>query len=323
MTPSAFPSPRVLVGWLKHLSHSRPVHALAAGTVAVTWVEAAFREEVAAPIEPLTDAVLRALALRGTAAPAELDRLLHLGESRVAVALRDATRGGLADPLADGRYRARPEVDRPKRYAVRRHRLAVRNGRPLPLPDPGPFAVPAPPGPSSSPRRWAWLHDMLARRETDSPPAADFLSPDSPDGGWRAVPLVRDDAMTAALALDGDGVLSVYPIADGELSGEPVLRLAGDTAREAFPEAFADPPTAELMAAWAGWARSRAVPAEETADVRVTLDGLRLRVELPPRLTDWLRANRADVFAGETWLWVGDGPVRRAAALTVGEYNRP
>src|SRR5205823_6071266 len=153
----AFPAPRTIAGWLKHLSRSRPVHALAAGPVAVRWIEAAFREEVAATADPLTDTVLRAVALRGSASPAELDRLLHLGEHRVAAVLREA-------------------ADRPKRSDVRRLRLAFRNGVRLPLADPGPFAVPASSGPAVRPHGWAWLRDRLA------PGGDGLLSPDDPAG---------------------------------------------------------------------------------------------------------------------------------------------
>ena len=319
MTPPAFPSPRVVAGWLKHLAHSRPVHALAAGAVTFTRVEAAFREEVPAPPDPLADNVLRALAIRRTATAADLARLLHLGEPQVAAALREAVRAGRAEALTGQRFRPRPAADRPKRYEVGRRRLALRNGRLLSLPDPGPMLVPAPPGPTAAPRGWSWIRDRLALHGPDDLPATDLLSPDDPEVGWRAVSLERDEFMTLVLALDAGGSLAVYPVttADAELPAAPALRLDGDAAREAFPEVFAQPTGAERAAAWTGWARSRAVPPDDLSAAAVALDGLRLRVEPPPRLADWLRANRADLFAGETWLWVGDGPVRRAAALDV------
>lgn len=291
MNPPAFPAPRVVAGWLAHLSRSRPVHALAAGTVTVRRIEAALREDAAAS-DPLTRAVHRARAVRG-ATPAELDRLLHLGEQRVDAVLRDA-------------------AGRPGRHAVGRRRFAFRNGVRLPLPDPGPFAVPAWSGPAVRPYGWAWLRERLAAEGDD------LLSPDDPAAGWRAVVLERDDPLTLVLALDADGTVAAYPTAsaDAELPSEPLLRLEGGAAREAFPEVFAAP-EADSAAAWAGWAASRAVPADDISAARAVLDGLRLRVEPPPRLTDWLRANRAEVFAGEMWLWVGGGPVRRAAALTL------
>lgn len=288
MTPPAFPAPRVVAGWLKHLSRTRPVHALAAGTITVRWIEAAVRGAATPPSDPLADAVLRARTLRGAVSPAELDRLLHLGEERVAAVLRE----GLA---------------RPPGSAVRR-RFAFRHGVHLPLPDPGPFAVPVKSGASVRPHGWAWLRDRLG------PDVGELLAP----GDWRAVPLERDDPLTVVLALDG-GTVAVYPTAsaDAGLPADPTARVEGDAARVAFPELFAAPSDGEPAAAWGAWAASRAVPADDVPSTRVTLDGLRLRLEAPPRLADWLRANRADAFTGGTWVWVGGGAVRRAAELTV------
>ena len=101
------------------------------------------------------------------------------------------------------------------------------------------------------------------------------------------------------------------------LPGSMLLEVAERGGLRGVPEAFADPPAADLRAAWLAWAAAGGLPADDVPACELTLHGARLAVAAPARLADWLGANRPDAARGEAWVWVGGGPLRRAAVLTV------
>lgn len=322
--PLPFPGPKTVAGWWTRFAPDAT--ALVAGTVAFTRVEVGVTGTEPAPPDPLVAAVLRALAVTGPATAADLDRRLHVGPARVEAALRDAADRGLTDPPVRSVYSPGPgtpptDVGRSQRV-VKRIRLAFRDGQFLPAPDTGPFAV-GTGGPSEVHPIREWVVAAAGRpaawkRDANFPD----IAPDAvaaPEIGWRGVPLFRPDALTAVVTrTTADGV-AVFPAAgpDWHLAGDPLFTLAGEPAAAAFPELFAAPPDADLRAAWQGWAKSRSVPADDLAACRLALSGAKLEVHAPGVLAAWLRANRADVFRGDTWVWVGDGPLRRAAVLVV------
>lgn len=320
--PLPFPGPKTVAGWWTRFAPDAT--ALAAGTISFTRIEVGVIGTDLAPPDPLIAAVLRALAA-GPGTAADLDRLLHVGPARVEAALRDAAERGLLDAPVRSVYSPRPgPTSSPPAFrpVVRRIRLAFRDGQFLPAPDTGPFAA-ATGGPSEVPPVREWVV-AAAGRPTAWKRDANFpdIAPDAvaaPDIGWRGVPLFRPDALSAVVTRTTPDGIAVFPAAgpDWHLAGDPLLALAGEPAAAGFPELFADPLDADLRAAWQGWAKGRSVPADDLAACRLALNGAKLEVHAPDALAGWLRANRADVFRGDTWVWVGDGPLRRAAVLAV------
>jgi hypothetical protein len=283
-TTPPLPGPKTVAGWWTRFAPDAT--ALLAGTFPVTRVELGVRDTEPAPPDPLLAAVLRVLHAVGPGTAADLDRALHIGEARVEAALRDAVDRNLADPAVRRVWTPRPgPAPSPPaaRAVVRRVTLAVRDGVPL-----------EPVGP------------------LDLAPPETF--------GWRAVPVHATEPLTAVVTRTrADGVACFPAGPDWDLPAGPRFALPPPGAAAAFPELFADPPAADVRAAWLGWAKGRSVPADEAANCPVALGGVKLEVTAPPSLIAWLRANRADVFRGDTWVWVGPGPLRRAAVLDVKE----
>ena len=140
------------------------------------------------------------------------------------------------------------------------------------------------------------------------------------DRRWQAVPVEAGESVGLAVAGVSDGTARVFGYVSGpdwSLPDGTSFALAGEPARAAFPELFADPSDADLRAAWLGWAKFRGVPPDDVAACAVALDRHRLTVRAPRRLVEWLRAHRADVLGGDTWVWVGTGHLRRPAVIDV------
>lgn len=284
-TNPPLPGPKTVAGWWTRFAPDAT--ALLAGTFPFTRVEVGVRDTELAPPDPLLAAVLRVLHAVGPGSAADFDRVLHIGVARVEAALRDAVDRKLADPPVRSVYTPRPgPAPSPPatREVVRRVMLAYRDGALL---EPG-------------------SHLDLASPETF---------------GWRAVSVHTDDSLTAVVTRTLADGIACFPATgpDWHLPAEPMFAIPSPAARAAFPELFDDLTDTDLRSAWQGWAKGRAVPADELPGCRVALNGLKLEVTAPPSLMGWLRANRADLFRGDTWVWVGPGPLRRAVALDVRE----
>jgi hypothetical protein len=100
-------------------------------------------------------------------------------------------------------------------------------------------------------------------------------------------------------------------------ASEPVLTLE-NAWQELFPE-LADPLPDQLRQAWQAWALPRGLSQSQADACTLTLADNRLHVQAPSAVTDHLRATRSDVFKGDTWLLLGDGRVRKAVNLVLGE----
>ncbi len=283
-TNSPLPGPKTVAGWWTRFAPDAT--ALVAGPFSFTRVEVGVRDTEPAPPDPLLAAVLRVLHAAGPGTAADLDRVLHVGEARVEAALRNAVDRNLADP------------------SVRR----------VWTPRPGP--APSPPASRAGVRRVALAVRDGARLEPVGP--LDLAPPET--FGWRAVPVHTAESLTAVVVRTRSDGVACYPAGpDWHLPADPRFALPPPAAAAAFPELFADPPDAAARAAWLGWAKGRSVPADEATNCRVALNGVKLEVTVPPSLMGWLRANRADVFRGDTWVWADPGPLRRAAVLDVRE----
>src|SRR5205823_5215526 len=89
---------------------------------------------------------------------------------------------------------------------------------------------------------------------------------------------------------------------------EPAFTIQ-DAWPEAFPELTDPPPMEEIQRAWLAWCQPRGIPVEEAEACTLELVAERLRVLAPPVLLERL----PEALQGETWLLLGEGPVRRAA----------
>ncbi|OWK41780.1 hypothetical protein [Fimbriiglobus ruber] len=311
-----------------------------AGHVTVIHTEVLLETSVRQPLDPLTRAVLTSLPLVAPPTPDGLNSLLQIGEARVATALASARQRGLVEACRPADAVPCLRVTDAGRAALvdgvpdphwERVRFSFRNGQFVPLPavDLAQSST-APPG--DGPKRGLQLVRAATERPADWRAHACFPVPDGRVVGpgddvpewvrWRAVPIESASEVAVVVAAVGTadesaivGFVTAPP--DWPLADEPTFTMSGPPARAAFPELFAPVAPASLRAAWVGWAKSRAVPADNLNTSQLTLDGDRLVVAVPDRLGTWLRAHRADVFRGDTWVWVGDGPLRRPAQLDV------
>lgn len=333
MSLPTLPGAKAVAGWLARFPTAT---AIAAGRLPITWVDLPHRVRELAPPDPLLAATLRAAAHLAARTPPEaptpaaLDRLLRVGEARVAAALHDAEFSpGSSIAASDEKAPAfGPRHLEPPafRTAIRRTRLAFRDGAFLPLPDPGALG-PGLESPAGSAPVLDWVRDA-ANRPREWKQAAGFppdlgpgdLLPPGADGRFTGatVPLVQFDEVTAVVLRTPDRAIAFATAGpDWILPGDPTFTVVDARTSEAFPELDADPTPGEAAAAWEAWAKSRSVPGDDLPACRSTASGLRLAVEAPPRLATWLKTHRADLFRGDTWLWIGNGPLRRAATLHV------
>jgi hypothetical protein len=89
--------------------------------------------------------------------------------------------------------------------------------------------------------------------------------------------------------------------------------------QETFPELATEPPLEVWQQAWKTWCQPRGVPASEITACVLERHDYRLRVQVPKRLLDRLRATRSDALKGEAWLLPETGDIRPAALIEVHE----
>lgn len=322
------PAPRTVAAWWTTLAPLGPT-ALLAGWFTVLRTEVLVEASVLVPLDPITSAVLAVVATADGMTAAAVDRILRLGEPRVRSALAAASHLGYVTTestrltLTDtGRAALANGLATPSRS---RRRFAFRDGHSLPLPDPGPLLV----GPTQTTTLgmgtgWQLVVDATARSpqwKADAQFSTDFervvaASELSGPERWRAVPAEGTDAFAAVIvstqAGDVAGFVAAAP--DWVLASVPTFEFRGEAASAAFPELFGAASEDDVRGAWLSWAKSRTVPLEPAT---VSLNGHTLTVTVSAEFRDWLQANRADVFAGGTWVWIGEGEVRRAAVLDI------
>jgi hypothetical protein len=147
-----------------------------------------------------------------------------------------------------------------------------------------------------------------------------FRLPTSPsEEDWRLVPLTRAEQALLLLVETASGEILGFSVrAEGwALSREPVLSLAcgqawisslgGDTSDEVWKQS------------WQAWCQQRSLPLPEVEACRPEQVGHRLLVHAPARLIERLRASRSDAAKGEAWLLAGNGRIRAAALIDLGE----
>jgi hypothetical protein len=104
------------------------------------------------------------------------------------------------------------------------------------------------------------------------------------------------------------------------LQGEsPCFSLEEDSWLEVFPDLAAEPPTDVWRQAWRAWCQARHVPGAEAEACQLERLGVYLRITMPHRVVDRLRAARSDALKGEGWILAGEGPVRPLARLEIVE----
>jgi hypothetical protein len=97
---------------------------------------------------------------------------------------------------------------------------------------------------------------------------------------------------------------------------EPLLSIA-EGWTELFPALRAEQSQDELRTAWLIWARSRSLPEAEAAACPLGLAGHQVKIQASPAILERLHKTKSDVFKGDTWLLIGDGPLRTAMLLDV------
>jgi hypothetical protein len=137
---------------------------------------------------------------------------------------------------------------------------------------------------------------------------------------WLSVPLVRTEQSTLVLveAPRGGEVLGFAVRSEGwALGKDVVLSLPGGAAILSPLLGAID--LADWKGSWQAWCHQRNVPGGEADACQLELAGHRLLVRAPARLVERLRASRSDALKGEAWLLAGNGRVRAAALIDLGE----
>jgi hypothetical protein len=155
--------------------------------------------------------------------------------------------------------------------------------------------------------------------------APESVTPSSSPPSWQRVIVDRPEHILAVLLLvpSGTGEQQLVGIAvrqDGWVlqAAEPLFTLGADW-RDVFPELAREPSLEVWRQAWRAWCEPRSLPAGEANACALERHGERLRVIVPHRLIERLRATRSDALKGETWLLAGEGRIRPAALVELVE----
>lgn len=339
----AYPAGKTLAGWWRQMQGAGP-HALWVGYLFVHRVEALVDAVQNKPLDRLHHFVLQALELQpAVAGPA----LLPLGEALTGQLLRALAQEGLVErageawtlsergkqALALGQYPARAQERRIFSFVEHVDAACQRLGLPKFIPlGPGPAAA----WPAQEPYRLdiAWLRDCFAQsaewKDKVGFPAgvnalleASWTSNGKAEPAWKRIILDRPERLLMVFAAQGENPemiqgYAVKPEGWSLYTSEPILRLPRLVAADMIP-ALLPLPDQVWHTAWAAWCGTRHLPAEDIHACKVTPAGPRLRITAPAALLQRLRAARSEVFKGETWLLAGEGHVRAAAMVEVGE----
>lgn len=336
-TPLDFPGGRHVAGWWKQLTPLRP-RALWVAHLLLHRVEALVR--TGRPVRPdtLTRLLLEATAPGDSAAglAARLGVPVRVGVRL----LRQLQTDGLVRDGADGRWLLTPlgrqaldeDCYTPPGHERRPFYFAENEaGRPphflrLLSPCGTPWAVGA-----------DWAFDVgLLRAAVEAPPAwkerhgfpTDVAAVMDGTNGpgtvppWQTVIVDRSEYLPAALVLaagdEGERLLgyALEPAGWG-LHGSQAAFAVGADWRDVFPDLAVEPTPEQWREAWRGWCQRRGLPTVEADACALARHEQRVRVRVPARLLDRLRAARSEALKGEAWLLAGAGRVRLAGQIDV------
>jgi hypothetical protein len=88
---------------------------------------------------------------------------------------------------------------------------------------------------------------------------------------------------------------------------------------EVFPELAEGTLAESWQQAWLSWCQPRSLTGLGAENCGIVQVGHRVRVTVPPRLLERLRATRSDALKGEAWLLGGTGRLRAAGLLEIVE----
>jgi hypothetical protein len=166
---------------------------------------------------------------------------------------------------------------------------------------------------------------ILDSRDSAGPVDAPADERTPPPLAWQRVVVDRPERLLVALTVtefpEGKrGLLAFAVRQDGWVlnSAEPALSLA-EGWHELFPELANELPLEVWRQAWRSWCQPRGVSLADAAACGLERQGERLRVTAPARLLEHLRATRSDALKGQAWLLAGEGRLRTAALIDLGE----
>ena len=325
VSPLAFPGPKTIAEWWSRFAPT-PSTAILVGWFEIVRVELLVQTVGSRPLDPLARAVLRAVEIADPPTLAGIAERTHLGDVRAMALVRTLAEVGALELRESGSQTHVALTDLGRQIlrtgevptAVRTRRaIALRNGECLSVPESWGFKPIGLPGPVAA----AAVSDEALRRAVASafnPPVR--LADNLPTADrWRAVRIERSEWWPLVVVGLADGA-DVYlaNAADWSLPNDRTFAISAEPARDAVPELIAAPSAADLDKAWIQWANSRAATHDELQNCRTAFSGQHLEVSTPPALFDWLQANRAHVFAGDTTILIGEGVVRRVGILRVG-----
>jgi hypothetical protein len=346
-----FPGGRTLASWWRQLASFRP-QAFWTGHLLLHRVEALAALQLLAPLDPIYQFLLKALALTARGSLADLEQNLHLGLPLLRQLLRHLESEQLVLPeeekiwsltalgrqaLEQGNYR-QIRTERRAFYFVENeqspkppHFLSFRT-------PPVTLAWPIIDGWRFEPshlqnciaRPVAWKHrfgfPLDVQQILGVEPGCDPPVLTAP--AWQRVIFDRPERMVVAVVLapaeDGhERLLGFLVQPEGWIlqTAEPAFVVEADW-QEVFPDLAVDPSLDQWRQAWRTWCQPRGLPVAEVDACVLERHGHRLRVLAASRLVERLRAARSDVFKGDAWLLGGTDRLRPAVQLELVEMKR-
>lgn len=340
VSPPAYPSSRILAGWWRQLSSWQP-QAVWVGHLLLHQVEAQVRLTRPCYPDPSDLLLLQALTVTPEANLAALDQRLGLGRQMLMRWLRRLQTEELA-ARADGDCWVPTQLGRqalehgayPQAVRERRFFHFVEGESPGQPPRflnlMGEGCVPW-----SAPEGWQFDGALLQACITQSPEwkrRHGFpldVEAIGCAGSWQQVMLDLPQRLTALMIQpkdpEGKRPLLGFAVRTENwelLASKPILALpedGPDSASSIVPEASPE----EWRQAWTAWCQPRALASAETEACPLEKVGPQLRIAVPARVLDRLRATRSDALKGEAWLLAGTGRVRSAALLQLVEASLP
>jgi hypothetical protein len=335
--PLVFPGSRTLAGWWRQLTAWQP-RTWWVGHILLHRVEALAELAPLSPLDPLHRLVLHALRFSPTISTERLDDRLHLGRQLLGRLLRALQSDGLVSAAGDewsATERGRQAQDRGEYQRIAHERRSFSfveselPGRPphfLHLDVAHGSAWSAGEGwhfdstllgasvarPEEWKRRFGFPIDVQRIVTLDTEASAPT---------WQRVVVDRPERLAAVVVRSEDGRLVGFAVRQDNwgLQAEAPLFSIDREGAEVFPQLSEGLSADQWQQAWQAWCQPRSLAGLGVENCGIGQEGHRLRVTVPPRLLERLRATRSDALKGEAWLLGGSGRLRAAALLEIAE----
>jgi hypothetical protein len=335
--PLVFPGSRTLAGWWRQLTSWQP-RSWWVGHILLHRVEALAEVRPLTPLDPLHRLVLQVLALAPNASVEALDQRLNLGRQLLNQLLRTLQHDGLTTTESERcvlteRGRLAQQQGEYERTIYERRSFSFADSENASRPPLFLSIDPALCVPWNAGEGWQFSPALLAECVAQPPEWKQRFgfprdvrkivtaSGEGSPPAWQRVIVDRPERLPAVVVQAEDQRLLGFAVRQDSWSlqsEEPVFTFDRNDP-EVLPQLVDGPTVANWQLAWQSWCQPRSLTGLGAEDCTLMPEGHRLRVKVPARLLERLRATRSEALKGEAWLLSGGGRLRAAALVEIVE----